>query len=63
MSTDISILSMFSIHMCIYRVIFLTAPPPLPPKKLEYGKPRLGESTLKKIVLDTPISSIKSSLD
>ena len=25
-----------------------------PPKKLKYGKPRLGESTLTKIVLDTP---------
>ena len=25
-----------------------------PPKKLKYGKPRLGESTLTQIVLDTP---------
>ena len=25
-----------------------------PPKKLKYGKPRLGESTLTKIGLDTP---------
>ena len=25
-----------------------------PPKKFKYGKPRLGESTLTKIVLDTP---------
>ena len=25
-----------------------------PPKKLKYGKPRLGVSTLTKIVLDTP---------
>ena len=25
-----------------------------PPKKLKYVKPRLGESTLTKIVLDTP---------
>ena len=26
----------------------------VPPKKLKYGKPRLGESTLTQIVLDTP---------
>ena len=25
-----------------------------PPKKLKYGKPRFGESTLTEIVLDTP---------
>ena len=35
----------------IYRVILFYW---YPPKKLNYGKPRLGESTLRQIVLDTP---------
>ena len=32
---------------------FFTGPPP-PSKKLKYGKPRLGESTLTQIGPDTP---------
>ena len=35
----------------IYRVIFFNW---YPPKKLKYGKPRLGESMLMSIGLDTP---------
>ena len=39
------------IHIIHIQGVFLTA---LPPKKLKYVKPRLGESTLTYIVLDTP---------
>ena len=44
------ILVMQTLILSIYRVFFHW----YPPKKLKYGKPRLGESTLTLIGLDTP---------
>ena len=42
----------FSLAPSIQRVIFVFTG--YPPKKIKYGKPRLGESTLTQIGLDTP---------